>query len=75
MKDYSKKERIINTIMAVVVAIMASLLVYVCDNFVVPAIATWVTIILCGVAGWAVYRVCKMWILKGYEKWSLKRKQ
>lgn len=75
MKDYSKKERIINTIMAVVVAIMAGLLVYVCDNFTVPAIATWITVALCGVAGWAVYRVCKMWILKGYEKWNLKRRQ
>lgn len=75
MKDYSIKERIINTTMAVVVAIMAGLLVYVCDNFTVPIIATWITVILCGVAGWAVYRVCKMWILKGYEKWNLKRKQ
>ena len=51
MKDYSIKERIINTTMAVVVAIMAGLLVYVCDNFTVPAIATWITVILCGVAG------------------------
>lgn len=75
MKDYSIKERIINTIMAVVVAIMAGLLVYVCDTFTVPAIATWITVALCGVAGWAIYRVCKMWILKGYEKWNLKRKQ
>lgn len=40
MKEYSKKERIVNTIMAVVVAIMAGLLVYVCDSFTVPAIAT-----------------------------------
>ena len=75
MKEYSKKERIVNTIMAVVVAIMAGLLVYVCDSFTVPAIATWITITLCGVAGWAVYRVCKMWILKGYQQWNLKRKQ
>ena len=75
MKDYSIKERIINTIMAVVVVILASSLVYVCDNFTVPVMATWITVILCGVAGWAVYRVCKMWILKLYEKWNLKRKQ
>jgi preprotein translocase subunit SecE len=34
------KEQIINTIMAVVVVILASLLVYVCDTFTVPAIAT-----------------------------------
>ena len=40
MKDYSVKERIINTVMAIVVAILASLLVYVCDSFTVPAIAT-----------------------------------
>ena len=73
MKDYSIKERIINTIMAVLVAIMAGLLVYVCDNFIVPAIATWITVILCGVAGWAVYRVCKMWILRLFEKWKEKR--
>ena len=75
MKSYSTKEQIINTIMAVVVVILAALLVYVCDNFTVPIIATWITVILCGVAGWALYRVCKMWILKGYEKWNLKRKQ
>ena len=75
MKDYSVKERIINTVMAIVVAILASLLVYVCDSFTVPAIATWITVALCGVGGWALYRVCKMWILKLYEKWNLKRKQ
>ncbi len=75
MKDYSVKERIINTIMAVLVAIMAGLLVYVCDTFTVPAIATWITVVLCGVAGWAVYRVCKMWILRLFEKWHTKRKQ
>lgn len=69
------REQIINTIMAVVVVILASSLVYVCDNFTVPVIATWITVIFCGVAGWAVYRVCKMWILKLYEKWNLKRKQ
>ena len=40
MKEYSIKERIVNTIMAVIVAIMAGLLVYVCDSFTVPAIAT-----------------------------------
>lgn len=68
------REQIINTIMATVVSIIAILLVYVCDNFTVPLIATIITVMLCGVAGWAVYRVCKMWILKGYEKWNLKRK-
>ena len=69
------KDEIIKTAMATVVVIVACLLVYVCDTFTVPGIATAITVILCGVAGWAVYRVCKMWILKGYEKWNLKRKQ
>ena len=74
MKDETKDD-IIKTVMAVIVLILAAMLVYVCDNFTVPTIATWITVVLCGVAGWAVYRVCKMWILKGYEKWNLKRKQ
>lgn len=69
------KEQIINTVMATVVSIIAILLVCVCDNFTVPLIATIITVMLCGIAGWAIYRVCKMWILKGYEKWNLKRKQ
>ena len=54
------KDEIIKTIMATVVLILASLLVYVCDNFTVPTIATVITVVLCGVAGWAVYRVIKM---------------
>lgn len=69
------KDDLIKTAMATIVLILACLLVYVCDTFTVPAIATWITITLCGVAGWAVYRVCKIWILKLYEKWNLKRKQ
>lgn len=50
--------------MAVIVFILAAILVYVCDNFNVPVIATWVIVALCGVSGWAIYRVCKIWILK-----------
>lgn len=69
------KDDVIKTIMATVVLILACLLVYVCDTFTVPAIATWITIVLCGVAGWAVYRVCKIWILKLFEQWTLKRKR
>lgn len=69
------KDDLIKTAMATIVLILACLLVYVCDTFTVPAIATWITVTLCGVAGWAVYRVCKIWILKLYEKWNLKRKQ
>lgn len=74
MKDETKDD-VIKTVMAVIVLILAAMLVYVCDNFTVPAIATWITVVLCGVAGWAIYRVCKIWILKLFEKWSLKRKQ
>ncbi len=74
MKD-EVKDDIIKTVMAVIVTILAAMLVYVCDSFTVPAIATWITVALCGVAGWAIYRVCKIWILKLFEKWSTKRKQ
>lgn len=69
------REEIINTIMAIIVLILACLLIYVCDAFTVPIIAKVMTIMLCGVAGWGVYRVCKMWILKKYKEWTLKRKQ
>ena len=69
------KDDIIKTIMATVVLILACLLVYVCDTFTVPGIATGITVVLCGVAGWAVYKVCKIWILKLFGKWNLKRKQ
>lgn len=61
------KDDIIKTIMAIIVVILASALVYVCDTFTVPAIATWITIVLCGVAGWSIYRVCKIWILKLFK--------
>ena len=44
------RDEIIKTVMATVVLILACLLVYVCDNFTVPAIATGITIVLCGVA-------------------------
>ena len=61
------KDDIIKTIMAIIVVSLASALVYVCDTFTVPTIATWITIALCGVAGWSIYRVCKMWILKLFK--------
>ncbi len=69
------RNNIINTIMALVVLILAGSLVFVCNHYTVPAIATWITLVLCGVAGWGIYKVCKVWILKLYEKWNLKRKQ
>lgn len=74
MKD-EVKDDIIKTVMAVIVTILATMLVYVCDNFTVPVIATWITVALCGVAGWALYRVCKIWILKLFETWNTRRKQ
>lgn len=39
MKDETKDD-IIKTVMAVIVLILAAMLVYVCDNFTVPTIAT-----------------------------------
>lgn len=69
------KDDIIKTIIAVIILILANILVYVCNTYTVPSVAVTITLILCGVAGWAIYRVCKMWILKLYEKWNLKRKQ
>lgn len=72
MKDEIKDD-IIKTVMAIIVTTLAAMLVYVCDSFTVPAIATWITVALCGVAGWALYRVCKIWILRLFEKWKEKR--
>ena len=69
------KDDIIKTIMALILTIVAGVLVWVCDTYTVPSIAVTITLILCGIAGWAIYKVCKMWILKGYEKWNLKRKR
>ena len=68
------KDEIIKTIMTLIIAVIAGTLVYVCDTFTVPAIATAITIAICGIAGWAIYRICKMWILKGVNKWNIKRK-
>ena len=69
------KDDIIKTAMALILTIVAGVLVWVCDTYTVPSIAVTMTLILCGIAGWAIYKVCKIWILKGYEKWNLKRKQ
>lgn len=64
------KDDIIKTIMAWVLTIMAGTLVWVCDTFTVPQIAVIITLILCGIAAWSLYRVCKIWILKWYKKWK-----
>ena len=69
------KDDIIKTIMALILTIVAGVLVWVCNTYTVPSIAVTITLILCGIAGWAIYKVCKIWILKLIEKWNLKRKQ
>ena len=69
------KDDIIKTIMALILTIVAGVLVWVCDTYTVPSIAVTMTLILCGIAGWAIYKVCKIWILKLIEKWNLKKEQ
>lgn len=69
------EDNIIKTIMALILTIIAGILVWVCNTYTVPSIAVTITLILCGIAGWSIYKVCKIWILKLIEKWNLKRKQ
>lgn len=69
------KDDIIKTIMALILTIVAGVLVWVCDTYTVPSIAVTMTLILCGIAGWAIYKVCKIWILKLIEKWNLRKEQ
>jgi len=69
------KDDIIKTIMALILTIVAGVLVWVCNTYTVPSIAVTITLILCGIAGWSIYKVCKIWILKLIEKWNLKRKR
>lgn len=69
------KDDIIKTIMALILTIVAGVLVWVCDTYTVPSIAVTMTLILCGIAGWSIYKVCKIWILKLYEKWNLRKEQ
>jgi hypothetical protein len=66
------KDDIIKTIMAIILAIISGVLVWVCDTFTVPSIAVTITLILCGIAGWALYRVCKIWVLRLYNNWKSK---
>ena len=54
------KDEIIKTIMALIISIVAGTLVYVCDTFTVPLIATIITLTICCIAGWSIYMVCKM---------------
>ena len=69
------KDDIIKTAMALILTIVAGVLVWVCDTYTVPSIAVTMTLILCGIAGWAIYKVCKIWILKLIKKWNLKKEQ
>ena len=58
------KDDIIKTVMALILTIVAVVLVWVCNTYTVPSIAVTMTLILCGIAGWSIYKVCKIWILK-----------
>ena len=69
------RDDIIKTIMVLILTIVAGVLVWVCNTYTVPSIAVTITLILCGIAGWSIYKICKIWILKIIEKWNLKRKQ
>ena len=69
------RDNIIKTVMALILTIVAVTLVWVCNTYTVPSIAVTITLILCGIAGWSIYKICKIWILKLIEKWNLKRKQ
>jgi len=61
------KDDIIKTAMALILTIVAGVLVWVCNTYTVPSIAVTMTLILCGIAGWAIYKICKIWILKLIE--------
>ena len=69
------KDDIIKTIMALILTIVAGVLVWVCNTYTVPSIAVTITLIVCGIAGWSIYKICKIWILKLYEKWNLRKEQ
>ena len=69
------KDDIIKTIMALILTIVTGVLVWVCNTYTVPSIAVTITLILCGIAGWSIYKICKIWILKLYEKWNLRKEQ
>ena len=69
------KDNIIKTVMALILTIVAGVLVWVCNTYTVPSIAVTITLILCGIAGWAIYKICKIWILKLIEKWNLRKEQ
>lgn len=67
------KDDIIKTTMALILTIIAGILVWVCNTYTVPSIAVTITLILCGIAGWSIYKICKIWILRFVEKRRLKK--
>ena len=69
------RDNIIKTVMALILTIVAGTLVWVCNTYTVPSIAVTIALILCGIAGWSIYKICKIWILELIGKWNLKRKQ
>jgi len=64
------KDDIIKTIMAWILTIVAGILVWVCDTYTVPQIAVTITLILCGIAGWSLYRTLKIWLFRLYKKYK-----
>ena len=62
------KDDIIKTIMAWILTIVTGILVWVCNNFTVPQIAVTITLILCGIAGWSLYRTLKIWLFRLCKK-------
>ena len=62
------KDDIIKSIMALILTIVAGILVWVCNTYTVPSIAVTITLIICGIAGWSIYKICKIWILRFIEK-------
>lgn len=67
------KDDIIKTTMALILTIVAGILVWVCNTYTVPSIAVTITLILCGIAGWSIYKIYKIWILRFIEKRRLKK--
>ena len=69
------KQCIISSIIILLVDIIATSLINVCNKYTVPTIAVLITILLICIAGYCTYKMCKFWILKLIESWNLKRKQ
>ena len=66
---------IISSIAILLIDLIAISLIGVCNDYTVPKVAVLITVLLCCVAGYATYKMCKFWIIKLFEKWNSKRKQ